>query len=60
MSFLARHTIDLNIALGMTNMSFKSFTDSHVRKSRVLITSRDHQPQGILKIGGTVFLNAKS
>ena len=58
MSFKGLHITDLNIVLGMTNMSFKSFTDSQIRKSKVLITSRDHQPQGILKIEDTVFPNA--
>lgn len=58
MSFQELHTTDLNTALGMTNMSFKSFTGPQVGKSKVLITSRDHQPQRVLKIEDTVFPNA--
>ena len=54
MSFQELHTIDLNIALGMMNMSFN--TGPQVGKFKVLITSRDHQPQGVLKIGDTVFV----
>lgn len=58
MSFQELHTTDLNIALGMMNMSFKSFTGPQVGKFKVLISSRDHQPQGVLKIEDTVFPNA--
>ena len=46
MSFQELHTIDLNTALGMVNMSFKSITALEVWRSKVLITSRGQRPQG--------------
>ena len=57
MSFQERHTIDLNIALGMVNMSFKSFNGLEIGRSKVLINSRGQRPQGVLKTEDTVFPN---